>query len=171
MVQKSTDQVRKITGLILKEPETMVNMAVMDVEEKKFIELDVQPKQVAGESSWAFEATCDLEDGRKYLEFILLMNKNSPKYTFFISAIEPNQTSDGKTPQTDVLLSTTIFFDSRQQLYNLPYSYTLLDVFDNRSVFDTVIDTSFQEEYSAHEIEELIAFIFMNDGKEVDLRQ
>jgi len=163
---------RKITGLILKEPETLVNMAVMDVEEKKFIECDVQPKQVAGESSWVFEATCDLEDGRKYLEFILLMNKNSPKYTFFISAIEPNPTSDGKNaPQTDVLLSTTIFFDSRQQLYNLPYSYTLLDVFDNRSVFDIVIDTSFQEEYFAREIEELIAFIFMNNGKEVDLRQ
>lgn len=28
---------RKITGLIVKEPETLVNMAVMDVEEKKFI--------------------------------------------------------------------------------------------------------------------------------------
>jgi len=28
-----------------------------------------------------------------------------------------------------------------------------------------------QEEYFAHEIEELIAFIFMNNGKEVDLRQ
>lgn len=89
-----------------------------------------------------------MEDGRKYLEFILLMNKNSPKYTFFISAIEPNPTSDGKNaPQTE------------------------LDVFDNRSEFGTVIDTSFQEEYFANEIEVLIAFIFMNNGKEVDLRQ